>query len=59
MLETVEKMKKKGNFTKEDLAELGFTDHDMGDNENIPPVLEDENEDQAQDTIEDGPNNQS
>jgi len=26
MLETVERMKKKGNFTKEDLAELGFAD---------------------------------
>lgn len=47
MLETVEKMKKKGNFTKEDLAELGLVDNDGGD---VPQVvMEDpENEDQAQ-----------
>ena len=44
MLETVEKMKKKGNFSKDDLAELGLVDNDPAD---MPPVvLEDpENED--------------
>lgn len=41
MLETVEKMKKKGNFSKDDLAELG-----LGDNEGteIPPVVEEDPE---------------
>lgn len=42
MLETVEKMKKKGNFSKEDLAELGFADINQAD---IDPVPEEENED--------------
>ena len=50
MLETVEKMKKKGKFTKEDLAELGFVDNENGD---IPPVPEDDEEDQAQNSVQD------
>ena len=39
MLETVERMKKKGNFSKEDLAELGFADA------GIDTVPEEENDD--------------
>ena len=50
MLETVEKMKKKGKFTKEDLAELGFVDNE---NVDIPPVPEDDEEDQAQTSVHD------
>ena len=47
MLETVEKMKKKGNFSKEDLAELGLVDNEGTD---MPPVVveDPENEDRAQ-----------
>ena len=51
MLETVEKMKKKGNFSKDDLAELGFHDNDTAD---IPPTVEEdpENEDVPQDGMD-------
>lgn len=56
MLETVEKMKKKGNFSKDDLAQLGLVDNEGTD---MPPVVveDPENEDLAQQDTQDQQNN--